>query len=172
LLVLQQCAPQTDAEIFSEHFTQHARAAVAVARGVLGDFDAAEEAVQEAAYRAWRAWPRFDATRAFQPWFLRIVRNAAVDELTRRRRTAPLAAEPREGGPSTADVTVLRERTTEVGRALAVLPRGHRTALVLRCVHDLEYDTIATVLGTPSATVRIHVYRARQRLRGLYASSN
>jgi len=171
LLVLQR-APQTDAEIFSEHFTRHARSAVAVARGVLGDFDAAEEAVQEAAYRAWRAWPRFDATRAFQPWFLRIVRNAAVDELTRRRRTAPLAAEPRACGPSPADVTVLRERTTEVGRALGGLPHGHRAALVLRGVHDLEYGTIAAMLGTPSATVRIHVHRARQRLRGLYASSN
>ena len=171
MLVLQH-APQSDAEIFTEHYARHARSAVAVARGVLGDFEAAEDAVQEAAYRAWRAWPSFDAARAFQPWFLRIVRNAALNELERRRRTAPLGAEPPAREPSPADAVVLRERTHDVGRALATLPESHRTALVLRGVHDLEYDAIAGMLATPQATVRIHVHRARRRLRGLYASSS
>jgi RNA polymerase sigma-70 factor, ECF subfamily len=171
-LLLVQHAPNDDAQIFSDHFARHARSAVAVARGVLGDFDAAEEAVQEAAYRAWRAWSRFDTTRAFQPWFMRIVRNAAVNELKRRARTTPLAAEPPAREPSAGDVAVQRERAHEVGRALAALPRSHRTAIVLRGVHDLEYDAIAGMLGTPSATVRIHVHRARRRLRGLYPSSS
>ena len=171
-MLLLQHAPQTDAETFTEHYARHARSAVAVARGVLGDFDAAEEAVQEAACRAWRAWSRFDTTRAFQPWFLRIVRNTAVSELQRRRRTAPLANEPATTRDSTPpELTVLRERAQEVDRALASLPASHRSALVLRGVHDLDYGAISALLGTPQATVRIHVHRARQRLRALYASS-
>lgn len=172
-MLLLQHAPQTDADAFTEHYARHARSAVAVARGVLGDLDAAEEAVQEAAYRAWRAWSRFDTTRAFQPWFLRIVRNTAVSELQRRSRTTPLAHEPASARePSPAETAVLREQARELGRALTALPDTHRSALVLRGVHDLEYDAIAGMLGTPQATVRIHVHRARRRLRALYASSN
>lgn len=171
-MLLLQHVPQSDADVFSEQFERNARSAVAVARGVLGDYDAAEEAVQEAACRAWRAWSRFDATRPFQPWFLRIVRNAAVNELKRRTRTAPLVAEPPARGPSPADVSVLREHAHEVGRALAALPESHRCALVLRGVHDLEYGAISRMLATPPATVRIHVHRARRRLRAVYASSN
>ena len=167
MLVLSYApARHSGAETFAEELVRCRRSAFAVARGVLHDFDAAEEAVQEAAYRAWRAAPRFDGTRPFRPWFLRIVRNAAVSELQRRARVAPLASEPLGGEPSPADVVVARERATAVLRAVRALPKDHRAALVLRGVHGLDYKSIAGVLAIPANTARIHVHRARRGLRG------
>jgi len=163
LLVLSYASAQRSAEeVFSEELVRCTRCAFAVARGVLHDFDAAEEAVQEAAYRAWRAAPRFDGTRPFRPWFLRIVRNTAVNELQRRARVAPLASEPRGVEPSPADVVVARERANDVLRAVRALPKDHRAALVLRGVHGLDYKAIAGVLAIPASTARIHVHRARR----------
>jgi RNA polymerase sigma factor (sigma-70 family) len=154
-------------ETFSEQFAGCARSAFALACGVLGNFDAAEEAVQEAAYRAWRAAPRFDASRPFRPWFLRIVRNTAVNELHRRARFVGLSAEPYDGEPSPADAVLVKERTQTVIRALNELPAKHRAAVVLRGVYDLDYRQISAVLEVPYATARIHVHRARNQLRGL-----
>ncbi|HEV3086772.1 MAG TPA: RNA polymerase sigma factor [Candidatus Elarobacter sp.] len=150
---------------FSEELVRCRRSAFAVARGVLHDFDAAEEAVQEAAYRAWRAAPRFDGARPFRPWFLRIVRNTAVNELQRRARVAPLASEPCGFEPSLPDIVIARERTRDVLRAVQALPKDHRAALVLRGFHGLDYKSIANVLAIPPATARIHVHRARLELR-------
>ena len=84
-------ARQGDAGAYGELVRRHQPAAVRVATVVLGTTERADDVVQQAMVRAWRAMPRFDERRAFRPWLLRIVANAARNDRRARGRFARLA---------------------------------------------------------------------------------
>lgn len=164
---LAQAAARGDREAFGRLVLEHALAARRVAYAVLGNWEDAEDVVQEAALAAWQAVDRYDPTRAFRPWFLRIVSNAALDQVRRRRvrRAEPLADTEPHRGPSpeaVADRAVLRGRLNE---ALAALPERQRIAVVMFDLEGFSHAEVAAALGVPEGTVRSYVFHARRALR-------
>lgn len=152
----------------------HLRAAYSVARWLLRDAAAAEDAVQE----AWlRAFAHFDAWRGGdpRPWLLAIVRNACHDALRARQRRAgeqvfdEQADSPDLDAPMAAnDPAVLWEQRTlgaQVDAAIAALPPPWREVIVLRELEEMSYDDIAAVAGIPVGTVMSRLSRGRARLR-------
>ena len=114
----------------------------------------AEDAVAEAFARAFE---HADEIRAPLPWIYRTAFRIATREMQREKRSPPPAPEPTPG-VDVADIA-------DVLRALRVLSPNQRAAVLL---HDLEGFTgpeIARLLGTTAATVRVHLFRARRRLR-------
>lgn len=165
-------ASQGDREAFGRLVLEHALAARRVAYSVLGNWEDAEDAVQEAALAAWQAIDRYDPARAFRPWFLRIVTNAALDQVRRRRvrQAEPLtdAERDRTPGPEVAaERAVLRGL---LDRALARLPARQRTAVVMFDVEGWSHAEIAATLGVPEGTVRSYVFHARRALRQALSS--
>src|SRR6185503_5848195 len=75
-----------DEDAVRQVYRRHGRAMYSVARSILGDRDAAADAVQQAFLQAWRAAGTFDASRPMGPWLAQITRRVCIDGLRRDSR--------------------------------------------------------------------------------------
>jgi len=129
----------------------------------------AEDLVQEALLRAFKAFPGFRGTDA-RAWLLAIVRNACYTWLRRTRAQEVTTAFDEQVHTLDGDVLnperlVLQEADrTRVRQALEELPVEFREVLVLREIEGLSYKEIATVADIPVGTVMSRLARARGRL--------
>ncbi|WP_437484205.1 RNA polymerase sigma factor [Sorangium sp. So ce1014] len=145
---------------------EHTRAPMyRLAARVVGDLAEAEDALQEAfvdAYRALREG-RYDGRSKVETWLYRIVTNACLDALRRRRDTPREApAEPRFDGLVSAEARVALR---ELDALLAALPPQDRAALVLVAVEGLPAKEAAAALGCSEGAVEQRLVRARAALR-------
>jgi len=128
---------------------------------------AAEDVVALAFERAYRRRGRFDPARGTQrAWLFAIARNAALDELRRRRRTAALLADPEDPGTSPeSDQGDDPERRATVRAALAGLDPRDRELVALKFWGGLSNTEIAAVLGVSESNAGTRVHRAVTKLR-------
>jgi len=164
---LAAAAAGGDADAFGGLIERHGLAARRAARAILRDDDDADDAVQEGMLAAWRAIDRFDRTRPFRPWLMRIVVNAALDARRRGRvrHAEPIVETLESGGlgpDRVAEASLLRVRL-EAG--LATLPERQRIALLLFDAEGWGHADIAATLGVPEGTVRSYVFHARRAMR-------
>jgi RNA polymerase sigma-70 factor (ECF subfamily) len=160
-------AARGDDGAFGQLVDRHAPAARRVARALLGSDADADDAAQEGFLSAWRAIGRYDQTRPFRPWLMRIVLNAARDAGRRRAvREAdvlsPASADRRPGPDVEAGRSLLRDRLKQ---ALAKLPERQRVAITMFDAEGYAHAEIAEALGIPEGTVRSDVFHARRALR-------
>ena len=157
----------TAAESFDALYRDCARDLYAYVRTLLGDDSAAEDVTALAFERAYRRRSSFDADRGSRRgWLFGIARNAALDELRRRRRLAPLLAELPDEQSSTLDEEAdLALRRTTVRAALAALPARDRELVALKFHGGLTNAELATVLGTSETNAGTRVHRAVTKLR-------
>jgi RNA polymerase sigma-70 factor (ECF subfamily) len=140
------------------------------ARRALGDAGQAEDAVQEAFVRAWRASARYDPARASQrTWLFAILRNVVIDQI-RARRNRPGPARDGEGRHAGAvhggDEAIDQILTGwQVDAALLTLAEEHRRALVEVHWRGRPYAEVAADLGVPEGTVKSRVYYGLRALR-------
>jgi RNA polymerase sigma-70 factor (ECF subfamily) len=140
-----------------------------LACAVLRDRAAAEDAVQEAAVRAWRAFPTLrDESRA-RAWFLKIVLNQCRATMRTRWWRSHLLADRVDDEVAAPDAgAVLR---LDLERALRVLNRDQRAVLFLAYQMDLPQEEIARVLDVRLGTVKSRLHRAVARLRSTLPAS-
>jgi RNA polymerase sigma-70 factor (ECF subfamily) len=122
----------------------------------------AEDALQDALLRAWRARHTV-AAGAARAWLYRIATNACYDRLARRREMlVSLDAEP--------DVIVLSRESTDVALVAAIrrLPERQQAVLVMRDVLNWSAQETAAVLSTSVAAANSALQRARSNLRASY----
>lgn len=162
---------------FESEILPHLDAAYDLARYLCRDADAAEDVVQEACLRAFRA---LDGRTGASPraWLLAIVRNCHLDWRDRRRRSpdAPIGAGPDDADPLAAiaadgdpeDDLLRRGEAEAVRRLLHALPEAMREILVLRDIEDCSYREIAEVLDVPIGTVMSRLARARKAFAALW----
>jgi RNA polymerase sigma factor (sigma-70 family) len=174
--VLAERARAGDGKAYGELVRRHRAAAMRVATAVLlgragGATDAdADDVVQVAVERAWRAVGDLQSGRGFRPWFLTVVANTARNERRARGRRARLAArvaaaDTTRAVPTPEDVAVRAAEHAVVAGALDRLPDGDRTLLALRHARELSERDIAAALDCPPGTVKSRLSRARGRLR-------
>ncbi len=149
----------------------HNRTLFRTARAILRDDAEAEDAVQEAYLRAYRALGSFRGESKLSTWLVRIAANEA---LARRRRNArtPTAAAEAESLERISDESPGPEAEAQRGEArrlleghIDALPDPFRAVFVLRAVEELSVEETAAALGIPDATVRTRYFRARRQLR-------
>jgi RNA polymerase sigma-70 factor (ECF subfamily) len=132
---------------------------------LLRDRAASEDVTAQAFERAFRRRRTFDARRGTQrAWLFAIARNAALDELRRRRRTVALAAEPTDV-EAAADDTEAAVRRATVRAALATLEARDRELIALRFHAGLSTAEIAAVLRISPTNASTRLHRALTRLR-------
>lgn len=133
------------------------------ANGMLGDRQAAEDAVQQAFLELTRAAPSLRGDgRSLRAWLFRSVRFNCLDELRRRRRRPE---HPAAELPERAAIDALPD--PDLHDALDRLGDRHRSLILLRHVADLTADETARVLGTNRTAVYAATARAERRLRKL-----
>lgn len=162
--VLVQAARGGDDAAFAALVRLHQRRAYAVARAITIGHEDAEDAVQEAFLHAYRALARFDSTYPFGAWLARIVANAALD-LVRRRRVRATEEIPASAALPFRDPAESAELKSRLSGALAELPARQRAVLVLHDVEGYRHAEIGAMLGMPEGTARSDLHHARAMMR-------
>jgi RNA polymerase sigma factor (sigma-70 family) len=178
---LLQAARGGDLDAFNGLVRMHQSRAYSFAYRMIGEPEAAADAAQQAFLSAYRHLKEMRGD-SFRSWLLRIVANACLDELRRRKRrpavslegmtgdpeedrdadTLAILADPAEG-PEAAAVRADLRRAIE--DCIAQLPPDQRATILLVDVHALEYAEAARALRVALGTVKSRVARARGDLR-------
>ena len=175
---LATSAAEGDGSAFEQIMRRHNRLLFRTARSILKSDAEAEDALQEAYLRAWRALGTFRADAKLSTWLVRIVINEALGRLRRNgAEVLALDATLDPEGPSMEDVmegnpderpdrAAMRTELRQAMEArIDALPDAFRTVFILRAVEELSVEEVAVVLGLPEATVRTRYFRARGLLR-------
>jgi RNA polymerase sigma-70 factor (ECF subfamily) len=168
-----------DNMLFAKVVMPHLGEAYALARWITGNRADAEDVVQDACLRAFRAIHRYSGGSA-RAWVLSIVRNTAltwiaksrpsnvlmVDDLASIERTRAKSANADDWGSVIDPETEMMAKAdaAQLESAIAALPSPFRETLVLRDLQGLDYKEIAQVTDAPLGTVMSRLARARQRL--------
>jgi RNA polymerase sigma factor (sigma-70 family) len=123
---------------------------------------AAEDAVQEALLRAWVRSEKGAEIESLNAWVTAVALNLSRSGL--RRLRSERRAKARLRGPSVEDPAPSVERSVDIERALATLPRRQREVVVLRYYLDLDTHDVAAALGIHEGTVKSTLFRARAAL--------
>ncbi len=176
--LLIQSAKKGDLESFNTLILEQQNHVFNTALRILGDEHMAADATQEAFLSAFRSLTTFRGG-SFRAWLLRIVTNAAYDELRRQKRrpSVPLDPQPVNGeeGDSPrwlADPAMSPEQKIEaeelqtaIQHCLDNLPVEYRAVVVLADIQGLDYTEVASAVRAPLGTIKSRLARARLRLR-------
>lgn len=158
--------PSTAAETsFAQLYRETVRDVYAYVATIVGDRSAAEDVVAAAFERAYRKRATFDARRgSARAWVFGIARNAALDELRRRRRSATLVEEPVAAASFADDPELAAERAT-VRAALRGLEPRDREIVALKFHGGLTNAEVAKLLGLSESNAGTRLHRAMTKLR-------
>lgn len=171
-------ATQGDGTAFETIMRRHNQLLFRTARGIVASDSEAEDVVQEAWMRAWRALSRFRAESKLSTWLVRITVNEALGRLRRKSaQIIPLEVAMRSIDIDTQSALIEApdrgpERMVQRSQVRALiearvdlLPEAFRSVFMLRAIEEMGVDEVAEVLDIPAATVRTRYFRARALLR-------
>jgi len=126
----------------------------------------AEELPQDVFVRAWERMESFRGESRFTPWLHRLAVHVILQEgraKGRRESREHLVADPADYlGRVQKEMPGTR---VDLERAIAALPEGARTVLVLRDIHGYKYEEIAQMQGVALGTVKAQIHRARKMVK-------
>lgn len=152
---------------------EYHRPALRVAFLITHDQALAEDVVQSAFLRLTDRIERFDTSRPFKPWFLRLVTNEALQVVTRHPHhplgdaVAALLGQNDDRADDPLKVIEAAETKAAIWAALERLTPEQHAAIVARYYLDLHGGALASHLDAPPGTVRRRIVEARARLRHL-----
>ena len=162
-------AQHGDSRAYEELVRPHEEIAFRVAYVITRNAADAEDAVQDALVKAWRALGRFRAGEPLRPWLLQIAANEARNRRRsagRRDRLALAAASlSGEAAPSPEDAALDAAQRQQLLTALEELPEPSRDVLACRYLLDLSEEETAAALELARGTVKSRTSRALGRLR-------
>lgn len=167
-MVEELVAAGADEALVEAWIRDHGTAMHRVARSIVIDAALAEDVVQDALLKAWRARPRTEVQNE-RAWLLQITHNAAVSQLRRERTTSigddAIAELDTGGSTDVAEEAVAGEGVKAMLEVLGAMDPVTALILVLRELEDLPYEQIAEVTGLPLPTVKTRLHRGRKELR-------
>lgn len=170
LLVLSQSKPA----VFAELVHRYEAAFLRKAERILGDRDAATDAVQEAFTKIYLYASRFKKQEgaSFSSWAYRIVINTALTSYQKRKRhratTVELDPEIYEMLPDGIDTAGERELKDEVASVLSRMPAPLARALTVHFLEEKPHAEAASSLGLTEGAVKTRVHRAKKEFKRIY----
>ena len=165
-------AQEGDREAFTALVRRHQRRVYATAYRVVGNHSDADDLMQEAFLRAYRALKTFDGRSDFFTWLYRIVINLALNHLrsVQRQRTSQLddSKLPPGWDQSATDPrrqTEAKDLYQRVADAIQSLPPTLRVTVVLALIEELPHKQVGEILGCSEGTIAWRVNQARKALR-------
>jgi RNA polymerase sigma-70 factor, ECF subfamily len=157
-----------DVEAFARLVDRHYARCARIAVRILGNHEDAEEAIQDAFLRAYRALDSYEHRERFSAWLTRILVNQCRTVLARsRRRDAVFADLDLRQVEFAIEAAPDEGPWPELERVLARLPADQREAIVLRYADDLTYEEMSRITGAGESALKMRVQRAFARLRAL-----
>lgn len=155
-----------DGAAFGELVCRYERAVFNLALRTMRDRGDAEDAAQEAFFKAYRALATFRRGAKFSTWIFTICYRLCCDRLAKQRRISgdelPDRADP-VAGP--AELAEQHDEAARLRAAIDALPDKYRAVVTLYHLQGKQYEEIATVLNLPLGTVKTHLFRAKEQLR-------
>ena len=167
-----------DVEAFERLVAAYERKVYNLAYRLTGNHDDASDVAQEALLKVYTSLPDFRGDSSFSTWLYRIVSNACLDELRRRKRQratsldetflaedgGDLARQWADTGEGPEEALARKELQAFVQVAIDALEDEHRMVIVLRDLQGYSYQEIADFLGLSLGTVKSRLNRARTAL--------
>jgi RNA polymerase sigma-70 factor (ECF subfamily) len=169
-------AQKDDKAAFEELVKRHQSRVFAVAGGILRNREDVQDIAQQVFLKAYFSLKRFDQRAAFSTWLYKITVNECWD-LLRKRKVRPLVFEAEfseeqarqydgmeekaDGVPDVSERLALRQ---EVEELMECLEERDRMMLVMKEVQGFSVEEIAEILEINGNTVKVRLFRARQRI--------
>lgn len=183
--LLVERARRGDVHAFEQLISQYERKVYNLAYRLTGSHEDASDVAQEAFIRAYSSLPEFRGDSSFATWLFRIVNNACLDELRKRKRQRvtsldetftmedgevdrQLAIADEADGPEQALERVEIQRAVQ--ESINSLDEEYRVVVVMRDIQGYSYNEIADALGINLGTVKSRLNRARNALKEMFGS--
>jgi RNA polymerase sigma-70 factor (ECF subfamily) len=182
---LMRRAAGGDLPSFEELAVRYRDIGIRYCRRILGDYQAAEDVVQEGFVNLFHSLGKYVEKGKFRLYFFRILSNLCIDHIRRRRRIQPnqeRGCEIALGGiekefpdPAVEDPTrglIREEKSLVLHGLLSRLPENQRKAIVLRELAGYKYREISRALGFRINRVKVLIFRGRRNLTRLAMEVN
>ena len=150
-------------KLYHQHFNKTYRTAFLVT----GDHQMAEDAAQEAFFKAFTNLDTLRDLEKFGPWVNVIASNLAIDMLRKKKKmifTDNFSAHAdRNPGNSPQEAWEKNEEAQEIRRALLLLEPEEREILVLKYFNELSINEISSIINVPQGTIKSRLFRARKK---------
>lgn len=162
-----------DPEAFNRLMEQHERRMYAVALRMCANREDAQDCLQEAMLRVYRAIGSFKGESSFSTWVYRITMNTCLDELRRRKNKQSASLDdlldegwaPADDRSSPEKHAMRAETARTLRQTIQELPEDMRAAVVLRDIQGYTYEEIAQILDINVGTIKSRISRGREKLR-------
>ena len=167
-----------DTREFGAWMTSEQKRVFLLCRRMLNDTEEADSATQDTFLKAWQALKRPESKELDDPgkWLTRIAVNTCLDRLRSRRwqfwrkRPKPddeetILSFASSADPNAEDQIFARQIAERIGQALTRLSLRQRAAFALRHYEDRSLAEIAEILDLDVGTVKVHLFRATEKLR-------
>jgi RNA polymerase sigma-70 factor (ECF subfamily) len=162
-------------QAYAELVDRHKQKAMTLALRMLKNRHDAEEALQDAFVRAFRALPGFERKSSFSTWFYRIVFNVCSSILSRRGETRMFSIDEERDDELTMEIPSdddepdieceSKEFTMIVRNEISAMEEHYSAILTMFFLQEMSYEEIMQVTGLPLGTVKNRLFRARMLLR-------
>lgn len=169
-------------QAFDQLVMLYQKSIIALTYQILGDYDKAKDAAQDAFLRAFENISRFKEKSRFSTWLYRIAVNVSLDEERRRKRqkTDPMTgleiAQKMDKSDNPAQHYEQKQQDKRqheyVLQAMQGLSKHQRTATVLKYFHEKSFKEISRILNCSESTARTHVFRALQNMRHYFEDNS
>ncbi len=162
-----------DPAAFNRLMEIHEKRMYAVALRMCGNREDAQDCLQEAMLRVYRAISNFKGQSSFGTWVYRITMNTCLDELRRKKNKQNTSLDnmldqgwaPTDESSSPEKKVMQNEMRQSIANSIRDLPEDMRSAIIMRDVHGYSYDEIADMLNVNVGTIKSRISRGREKLR-------
>lgn len=173
-------AAKGDVAAFNELLGANEKKMYAVCLRMCANHEDAQDCLQEAMLRVYRAINSFKGQSSFSTWLYRVTMNTCLDELRRRKNKQSTSLDglldagwsPTDEMDTPEHHAVKAEKRREIQKTISELPDDMRSAVVLRDIHGFSYEEISDMLGTNVGTVKSRISRGREKLREKFLSKS
>lgn len=142
------------------------------------DYSLAEELTQDTFYQALLSLPKFRQEASLKTWLYAIARNTYLNWF-RKNHSKGISftsfdedfLSPSDSLTDPAEQLIEKERRLIINKSLYSLPETYRTVIIFREIEELSYTEIANILDKTENWVRVTFFRAKQKLKEIYDSS-
>jgi RNA polymerase sigma-70 factor (ECF subfamily) len=152
-----------DRNAFQPIVERYHRVLFNVAYRILGDYDEASDATQDALVKVYQGLSGFDQSRRFFSWMYRVLVNECLNVKRARRPNEPLGEHLLASGSPGATLDSIEQRR-RINAAIVSLSPEYRAVIALRHFAAMSYEDMSVALSLPVKTVRSRLHTARQRL--------
>jgi len=150
---------------FNTQILNHSDKLFRLAKSILRNADAAEDAVQELTMKLWEKRYQLDEVENIQAFTMRSMRNLCLDIIRQNRDEDELPVEFEYFEPNPHQQTELKDLATRIRGMIDNLPELQRTIIRMRDVEEMEISEIAYVTSITENAVSVNLSRARQKIR-------